>query len=258
MIAVYVTCLVTGRFRGYLVYQITRYNSEVMLTDKIVNSLPKDKYTIVSSTDELYQIIGHGFHEELVQFINEAEVVTYTIPTDYIFIFVEKNAIQRNQDHFVTGPSWFAQNSRYYKTMPGKNSEGDELRKQMIDEKLANVYFGKMPLSISVYGSLWQRVVLNSKMFVWCQRFNAMYPNELHVFYEDDDLICYYLHQNPRNLYELAAFDPAVMISPDEYDDPIWPADVVKRIRLWRYKLGEISEDELTEEEKKELGIGTE
>ena len=48
------------------------------------------------------------------------------------------------------------------------------------------------------------------------------------------------------------------MISPDEYDDPIWPADVVKRIRLWRYKLGEISEDELTEEEKKELGIGTE
>ncbi len=252
VVAVYITCFVTGEFRGYLVYQLTRYNSAVMVTKQIVNSMPKDSYTIVSSTDELYQIIGHGFHEELVQFINESEVVSYTIPTDYIYIFVEKNAILRNQDHFCVGPSWFGF-SNYYEMFPGKNSLADGLRKQTISEDVANVYFGKFPHSINVYGRIWQRVLLNSKMYVWCQKFNAMYPNELHLYYEDDDFLCYYLHQNPRNLYELAAMDPSVMIAPEDYADPIWPEDYAEGIRNEREQLGELDEDELLEiEEERE------
>ena len=67
-------------------------------------------------------------------------------------------------------------------------------------------------------------------MYVWCQKFNAMYPNELHIYYEDDDFLCYYLHQNPRNLYELATMDPAVMVPPEDYGKPIWPANYKDRM----------------------------
>ncbi|MCR5727721.1 MAG: hypothetical protein K6G24_09675 [Lachnospiraceae bacterium] len=250
ILAIYIGCRVTGNYRGYLVYQLTRYNSAVMVTKQIVNTLPKDSYTIVSSTDELYQILGHGFHEELIEFINESEVVSYTVPTDYIFIYVEKNAIYRNQDHFFTGPSWLAQNGKYYEKFPGKNSEAENLRKQTISEDVANVYFGKFPHSINVYGLLWQRVLLNSKMYVWCQKFNAMYPNELHVYYEDDDFLCYYLHQNPRNLYELAAMDPSVMVAPEDYSNPIWPEDYAEGLRREKERLKELEEEKKKQEQE--------
>lgn len=116
------------------------------------------------------------------------------------------------------GPSWLADGDRYV-----WGSRGLDFSKSNISESMANVYFGKFPLSIDVYAVQWQKIILNSKMYVWCQKFNAMYPNELHIYYEDEDFLCYYLKQNPRNLYELAAMDPSVMIPPEEYDNPIWP-----------------------------------
>ena len=232
VIATYVLVRATGNFHGFLFYELSRYNSTVMVTKQIVNSLPDESYTIVSSTDELYQIMGRGYHEELVHFINESQLVSYTIPTEYIFIFVEKNAISRGQYHFPEGPEWLASNTKYYNVFDGSGVEsiGDNIRKETINEDMANIFFGKFREKISVYALLWQRVVLNSKIYVWCQRFNAMYPNEMHIYYEDDDLICFYLHQNQRNLYELAAMDPTVMVSPEEYANPIWPENYEKNM----------------------------
>lgn len=230
IIAVYVVIRVTGNYRGTLLYQLTRYNSTVMVTKQIVNTLPENSYTIVSSTDELYQILGYGYHEELVHFINESEVVSYTLPSEYIFIFVEKNALYRNQDHFFECPEWFSIDDKYYAKYSQKHSQGDDLRKETIKEEYADLYFGTFREKISAYGTLWQRVILNSKVYVWCQKFNAMYPNEMHVYYEDDDLLVYYLKQNQRNLYELAAMDPSVMVPPESYADPIWPENYKEKM----------------------------
>jgi hypothetical protein len=217
----YIFVRTQGMFHGYLAYEVTRFNSTVMVTEQIVKTLPKDSYTIVSSTDELYQIIGHGFHEELIQFINESEEISYTLPTNYIFIYIEKNPLVRYHYNVFDGPDWLADRDRYYYGLD--ESVGTNFTKRQISESMANVYFGKFPLSIDVYAVQWQKIILNSKMYVWCQKFNAMYPNELHIYYEDEDFLCYYLKQNPRNLYELAAMDPSVMIPPEEYDNPIWP-----------------------------------
>ena len=230
MIAIYFGLMFTGNFHGYLMYQVSRYNSIVMITKQIVNSLPQDSFTIVSTTDDYYQIIGHGFHEELIQFINESEVVSYTIPTQYIFLYVEKNPIRRYQDHYFVGPGWLAEKGGYLGGYTSIFSEGDEYLKDTIREDMGNLYFGKFPASVSVYDTLWQRVLLNSKVYVWCQKFNAMYPNELHVYYEDDDVICYYLNQNPRNLYELATMDPSVMVPPEDYSKPIWPENYKEKM----------------------------
>lgn len=41
-------------------------------------------------------------------------------------------------------------------------------------------------------------------MYYWAQAFMKLYPNEMKVYYETDDFVCYYIHQNVECLYNLA------------------------------------------------------
>ncbi|MCR4992104.1 MAG: hypothetical protein K6A45_03565 [Lachnospiraceae bacterium] len=224
IVGIYVGAKLTGNFRGYLLIALTRHNSSVNVTNSILEKMGKgnNNFTIVSTTDELYPILGYGYHEELVNFINKSEEDTYTIPTEYIFIYIEKNALERPHYHYANGPSWLAECKYVTENFA---SVGSKVSKKTISKDYADLYFGKFPLDMSVYNTLWVRVVLFSKAFEWCQKFNAMYPNELHTFYEDEDLLVYYLRQNPRNLYELATMDTSNMLPPESYSMPIWPND---------------------------------
>lgn len=220
---IYVGAKIGGFYHGYLGIELTRYNSSVTVTNSIMKKMGKgaNNFTIISSTDELYHVMGYGYHEELVRFVNNSEEKTYTIPTEYLFLYIEKNVIARAQYHLANGPTWLAENkyADYYKTQ----SIEPVIVKQTISKDYADLYFGKFPEIFAVYNIHWMRTILNSKIFAWCQKFNAMYPNELHVFYEDDDILVYYLRQNPRNLYELATMDPTFMLPPESYSNPIWP-----------------------------------
>ena len=241
---VYIGAKLTGAFHGYLVIELTRYNSSVMVTNAITRVMGKgaNNFTIVATTDELYPVLGYGFHEELITFINSSETVSYTLPTEYVFIMLEKKCIGRAQHHLANGPSWLAEDK--YNIYYGNTcSVEPEIGYQTIAEEYANIYFGRFPNSSSVYNTLWQRVLLNSKVYVWCQKFNAMYPNEMHTFYEDDNIICYYLRQNPRNLYELAAMDPSVMVPPEDYAKPFWPE---------QYQINMVSDEDFEDEEDEE------
>lgn len=220
---IYISAKLAGFYHGYLGIELTRYNSSVMVTNSILEKMGKgaDNFTIISSTDELYHVMGYGFHEELVRFVNQSEEETYTIPTEYLFLYIEKNVIARAQYHLANGPAWLAENkyAGYYRT----ESVEPVIVKQTISKDYADLNFGKFPEAFAVYNIHWMRTVLNSKLFAWCQKFNAMYPNELHVYYEDNDILVYYLRQNPRNLYELATMDPTFMLPPESYSNPIWP-----------------------------------
>ena len=79
-----------GFLHGFLYFELTRYDATVKVVNKIIESLPKNSYTIVSPTEELYQVIEHGRHEELLDFIEKQEDDIYTLPTEYVFIFLEK------------------------------------------------------------------------------------------------------------------------------------------------------------------------
>ena len=72
----------------------------------------------MSTTDELYQVIEQGRHEELLTFLNRVNGSGYTLPTEYIFVYVEKRPIQYAQNHFFTGPDWLAEEkyTSYYTT----------------------------------------------------------------------------------------------------------------------------------------------
>ena len=52
----------------------------------------------------------------------------------------------------------------------------------------------------------------------------------LDILYEDDDILIYYLRQNPRNLYELSTMDPSFMIPPENYGKPIWPENYKEKM----------------------------
>ena len=43
-----------------------------------------------------------------------------------------------------------------------------------------------------------------SHMYYWAQEFKRLYPNEMEVYYETDDFVCYRIQQNEYSLYNFA------------------------------------------------------
>ena len=139
----------------------------------------------------------------MLNFLRKLNSSDYTLPTQYLFFYVEKKPIQYAQSHFFTGPKWLAAEkySQYYQEI--YTSEGDNIKKAGISKTLANsamIIFSKESQS---YSDLTSRSILESKMYYWCRNFSESYPNDVNVYYEDDNFICYVVEQNPYRLYFL-------------------------------------------------------
>ncbi len=201
VVGIYVGTIMTGTFHGYLYYELTRYNSAVMTTYSIVSSMPEGSYTIISPTDELYQMIQYGWHEELTSFMNNTRVNNYVIPTEHVFIYVEKRPIEYAQSHFFEGSDWLAWEKYpdYYNLFV---SQCPEISASQISTQETDLrwFMG----TSSTYDNIAMRTLLESQVYRWCQKFKAIYPYEMRVYYEDDDFICYYFRQNPENLFQLS------------------------------------------------------
>ena len=50
------------------------------------------------------------------------------------------------------------------------------------------------------YSLIINRTILESEMYHWCQEFKTRLPNEIKVYYEDENFICYVVKQNPAHL----------------------------------------------------------
>jgi len=205
MAGIYVGTIVTGNFHGYLYFELTRHNSAVMTTYSIIKSLPENTYTIVSPVDELYQVIQYGFHEEAVNFVNQSLTEDYTLPTEYVFIFVEKKPLQYGQSHFFTGPGWLAW-EKYPAYYSSYVSQCPDITTSEISRELAEENRGQLPNSAKAYSNLETRTIVESRLYKWCQDFERLYPNELKIYYEDENFICYYFKQNVMRLYQLAIY----------------------------------------------------
>lgn len=42
-----------------------------------------------------------------------------------------------------------------------------------------------------------------SKMYYWAEEFRKLFPEDMSIYYEDEEFICYKLVQNTSNLYNL-------------------------------------------------------
>lgn len=196
-----------GVYHGYLYYELTRYNSVVNLTNRIASEYPKQRYTIISTTDEIYQVIESGWHEEILDFYYKSKLEKYYIPTEYLFFYVEKNPIQYAQYHFFAGPRWLAQKkySQYYKYSNAVISEGSAIKSSKVSEDMLGEPLTDMGKASDAYSNLKNRTILESELYFWCQDFKARLPYEIQVYYEDEDVVCYMIKQNPEHLYNLGS-----------------------------------------------------
>ena len=205
--AIYAGTNYFGVYHGYLYYELTRYNSVVNLTNRIASEYPKQSYTIISPTDELYQVIESGWHEEILDFYYKSKLEKYFIPTEYLFFYVEKNPIQYAQYHFFAGPRWLAQKKypQYYKYSNAVISEGNAIKSSKISEDVLGESLTDMGKASDAYSNLKNRTMLESELYFWCQDFKARLPYEIQVYYEDEDVVCYMIKQNPEHLYNLGS-----------------------------------------------------
>ena len=205
--AIYAGTNYFGVYHGYLYYELTRYNSVVSLTNRIASEYPKQRYTIISTTDEIYQVIESGWHEEILDFYYKSKLEKYYIPTEYLFFYVEKNPIQYAQYHFFAGPRWLAQKkySQYYKYSNAVISEGSAIKSSKISGDVLGEPLTDMGKASDAYSNLKNRTILESELYFWCQDFKARLPYEIQVYFEDEDVVCYMIKQNPEHLYNLGS-----------------------------------------------------
>ena len=181
-----------GIFHQFPYFSLFRYDVSVLVTDSIIEEFPQDSYTVISPQEEFPQIELYGNHEEISEFVVNINRENYSLPTRYVFLYVEKKPLEYRQNHYFNGPSWLG--------------EGEEsiIKASEISEEAAQV-------EVTEYKKTKQglyvefRTIVESKVYEWCQRFSELYPSELNVWYEDDDFVCYYFIQDTEEPHNLGA-----------------------------------------------------
>lgn len=203
--AIYIAARMTGTFHSYMGELGMVSNTEVNVANSICEEFEKNRFTIVSNADELYQINPFGRHEESAGFLRNIQEARYIIPTEEVFLFVEKHPVLYAQMCFADGPSWLAKpfsGSNYAypaSTIPNMmkadifENIGENLQKLREAYPNWNYYEDNA-------GRIWR----HRAMYNWCQSFQRRYPNEMTVYYEDEDFVCYHFSQDMMDPYNLA------------------------------------------------------
>lgn len=189
-------------FHEYLFWMVKRHESVVHVTAEITRRFEPDSYAIISMGDEWPQVERD---ENCVQLLDVLAAVEegwpYSVPKEYVFLYVEKHPIMPGTMQYLTGPAWLGRKSaecrdvsedRYYPdVVKGSISEQAAEYEGLNYDELKWSYF-------DTYFNHQIRTVLCSKAYYWYQEFARIYPTETNVYYEDEDFICYVIHQNPE------------------------------------------------------------
>lgn len=143
-------------------------------------ALEKDySWTIFSANDETNMVYGHGYHYELITFLREIETIggnPVTAPTEVLYFFVEKIPLAYSVYYEESGQMVSKKGAQ--QAVPQGNGLG--------------VYQGR------------NRWIVMSHMYYWAQELQRLYPNEMKIYMETDQFICYRLEQNPFSVIDLA------------------------------------------------------
>lgn len=154
-------------------------NEAVTCLTNIIATEKDYQWTIFSANDETNMVYGHGFHYELSTFLHEIGWLNgtpVTVPTEVAYFFIEKIPLDYAMAYAGSGQMI----SRKGAERPLPNATG-----------LGN-YQGE------------NRWIIMSHMYYWAQEFQRLYPQEMTVYLESDQFICYRLEQNTYSPYDLA------------------------------------------------------
>lgn len=163
----------TGCYHNFFDVNQAYYNEVEYVLRNIKKNYKKFSYTIVSPTDEYYDVIDYGRHTELSQFVNmiSKKEKKFTFTTDYVFFFIEKLVLQ----DYIYGRVRVAPEYA--------------LKDFVFMEDVQDYYY--------------QRAVIESKAYYWAQKFKDMYPRNFKVYFEDDIYVVYLMEQNTYYPYDL-------------------------------------------------------
>ena len=155
-------------------------NDAIICLTNILHDNEDFTWTICSVNDEMRMSEDYGYHHEMHTFLKDLErkgrTHSISIPTEKVYFFIEKVPV-----------------------IYGRAYRGDE-------PEISNEY-AQEPLpaemGISMYQGL-NRLVEMSKLYEWAQKFAELYPNDVKVYYESDNFVCYCVEQD---LYRPFNFD---------------------------------------------------
>ena len=155
-------------------------NGALTCLANIIKENEDKTWTIVSANDETQMGLDHGWHYETITFLRKQENLKkdteIIIPTKNVYFFIEKIPL----DYSVTYAG-----------------SGQSISKKGASQSLPNSG------GISMYQGE-GRWILMSRMYYWAQAFMAKYPNDMKVYYESEDFICYVMPQNMYHQYNFA------------------------------------------------------
>ncbi len=194
MLLGYDSILMGHRNKGYVSTQ-AQYEQTVRLIQKIKKNFPSNSYTLVATTHEVSLVRNSGFHYELIEFLqdmqNPQNKKSLYIPSENIFIYIEKNVlpVYRIVD--------FAKPAREEKT------EKISIEAALTPLPEANEMYANQ-LSTFYYDNIENRTILMSKIYYWAMEYKKFFPDEMKIYYEDDDILVYHIKQDTyalNNLY---------------------------------------------------------
>lgn len=155
-------------------------NGALTCLSNIIKENEDKTWTIVSANDETQMGLDHGWHYETITFLRKLEYMNkdtkVIIPTENVYFFIEKIPLDYSVMYSGSGQSI----SKKGASQPLPNSGG------------ISMYQGE------------RRWILMSRMYYWAQAFMEKYPNDMKVYYESEDFICYVIPQNMYHQYNFA------------------------------------------------------
>lgn len=148
----------------------------------IMENYPYQKWTIVSCNEERNMVSPVAWHYEAADFLWDIEdygtAEKIYIPTQYVFFFVEKNVLNYALEPEFTQLDGHVSAEWASYDLPWRNQ---------LDH-----YSGT------------NRIIINSRLYYWAQEYMERYPNEMKIYYEDEDFVCYFIEQNEYYLNNFA------------------------------------------------------
>ena len=155
-------------------------NGAITCLSNIIHENEDKTWTIVSANDETQMGLDHGWHYETITFLRKQENLKkdteIIIPTKNVYFFIEK--IPLNYAVLYSG-------------------SGQSISKKAASQSLPNSG------GITMYQGE-GRWILMSRMYYWAQAFKERYPNDMKVYYESEDFVCYVMPQNMYHQYNFA------------------------------------------------------
>lgn len=167
-------------FRTYEKVDGLEMNQAITCLTNIIHENQDYTWTIVSANDELNMVVDHGYHYEIIDFLNKMEHTGFrgaiTIPTRYVYFFIEKVPLDYMLRYEGSGQT--ISQAGAYKELPKGNS--------------LSIYQGE------------NRWIVMSRMYYWAQAYQKLYSNEMNIYYEDEMFVCYRMEQNEYSLNNFA------------------------------------------------------